>query len=207
MREVLLAAYEICSPLVPFLIIGGILLHDRRKKGEGISRGTVLPTLVFALALTGVWTATGSGTLYDLLRFQPPVPRAQINLVPFSRTVDPAGYFLNIVMLVPAGFLIPLLMGERGSFFKTCLSGFLISALAEISQLFNHRSTDVDDLLTNTLGAALGWTLFLLWKKLRGERAEEKFFPGLLIFTAAATFLGRFFLFNEMGAARLLYGF
>ena len=36
---------------------------------------------------------------------------------------------------------------------------------AELSQLFNRRITDIDDLLMNTLGALIGWVIFRLLKE------------------------------------------
>ncbi len=48
---------------------------------------------------------------------------------------------------------------------KTALSGITFSLIIELSQLFNGRITDIDDLLMNTLGALIGWVIFRLLKE------------------------------------------
>lgn len=48
---------------------------------------------------------------------------------------------------------------------KTALFGITFSFIIELSQLFNRRITDIDDLLMNTLGALIGWIIFRLLKE------------------------------------------
>lgn len=58
---------------------------------------------------------------------------------------------LNILIFVPLGFLI----GRKG--LKAVLTGFLISASIECAQyLFLLGFCEVDDVLNNTIGAAVG---------------------------------------------------
>ena len=42
----------------------------------------------------------------------------------------------------------------------------------ELMQLFTFRTTDVDDLIANTAGAALGWLIAAAWAK-RGRPGTE----------------------------------
>lgn len=74
---------------------------------------------------------------------------------------------MNIILFMPLGALIPLLW-ENTSFFITTCGGFLFSLLIEISQLFNRRATDIDDLLMNTLGTIIGYVFY--WVLLRRIR-------------------------------------
>jgi glycopeptide antibiotics resistance protein len=72
-------------------------------------------------------------------------------------------YFLinflgNLVMFLPFGFLVPLLWNLSGK--KTLLIGFFCSLFIECCQLFLARGTDVDDLILNTAGTALGLLLY-----------------------------------------------
>ena len=66
---------------------------------------------------------------------------------------------LNAAMFAPFGFLLPVLWRKCRKWNVTVLSGFLLSLFIELIQLFSSRATDVDDLLMNTLGAGLGYSL------------------------------------------------
>ncbi|MEU5692935.1 VanZ family protein [Actinosynnema sp. NPDC020468] len=72
---------------------------------------------------------------------------------------------LNVVLFLPLGFLLRYRFG-RG-FWVSTVVGLLVSLLVEVTQgtaVFGlypcpYRLADVDDLMTNTAGAALGWVL------------------------------------------------
>ena len=66
----------------------------------------------------------------------------------------------NICMFVPIGFCIPLLW-KGMSFKKTALIGLAISLFIELCQIPQARGTDIDDLWLNTLGAVLGYILYI----------------------------------------------
>ena len=78
----------------------------------------------------------------------------------------------NIVMFMPIGFF-PKLLWRRWSWWKSALAGFAASVTIELAQLFTERSTDIDDVILNTLGALLGWLLAWLFERLwpRGAKA------------------------------------
>lgn len=78
----------------------------------------------------------------------------------------------NIVMFLPIGFF-PRLLFRKWSWWKSLLAGFGASASIELAQLFTTRSTDIDDVILNTLGALLGWCLAWLLERLwpRGAKA------------------------------------
>ncbi len=65
---------------------------------------------------------------------------------------------LNILMLMPVGFLLPMLVGKN-----TILYGFLCCLSIECFQLVTRRGYfEVDDVLHNTLGVIVGYLLYLL---------------------------------------------
>ena len=66
---------------------------------------------------------------------------------------------LNVLMFVPLGLALPLLWKPFAAWWRTALFGFFGSLFIEILQIFTHRATDVNDLLTNTLGCILGYLL------------------------------------------------
>ncbi|MFI6811506.1 VanZ family protein [Nonomuraea sp. NPDC050328] len=73
--------------------------------------------------------------------------------------------FFNFVLFVPLGFF--LRYRYRRGFWLTVLAGFVLSLTVELTQLTGdwglypcaYRLFDVDDLITNTGGAAIGWLL------------------------------------------------
>ena len=110
--------------------------------------------LLFALYLVGVYDLTG---LPDVL-YHPWDP--VVDLIPLlGMAEDAANSALNVLLFVPLGAALPVLSGgfRRGK--DVLLFGLGMSALIEVMQLFTFRATDINDLLTNTAGAGLGWLL------------------------------------------------
>ncbi|MCC9021704.1 VanZ family protein [Bacillus nakamurai] len=76
----------------------------------------------------------------------------------------------NLILLLPVGFLFPLLFEKLNNLKRILLTGFFISLFIELTQLSIsmyirsvYRSFDVDDLILNTLGTVLGyWFLCIL---------------------------------------------
>lgn len=66
---------------------------------------------------------------------------------------------LNVLLFIPLGLALPLLWKAFGTWWKTVLFGFSASLFIETLQIFTHRATDVNDLLTNTLGTVIGFLL------------------------------------------------
>lgn len=69
----------------------------------------------------------------------------------------------NVVMFLPLGFLPPVLWNGFRRFWKMLLWGGLIIACVEVLQLFLLvGKCDVDDLLLNLAGIAMGFGLYRL---------------------------------------------
>ncbi len=104
--------------------------------------------------------------------------RGEINLIPFKSFVDyynkifidkNINYFIinffgNIVWFIPIGLLIPLLFNNI-SFKYVTLINFFISLFIEICQLPQERTTDIDDIILNTLGGVLGYLIWTIINK------------------------------------------
>ena len=74
----------------------------------------------------------------------------------------------NVMIFVPAGFFIPTLSESKEGFWFTAIVTCQMSLLVEVLQLaFRVGSFDVDDLILNTLGGALGYILLILIGKWR----------------------------------------
>lgn len=209
MEEILFFNYVLVCVLIPTAVVYAASRVVCRKKGLVRARADWLKLFVFAVYIAGVFYFTGTGTLYNIRQYGMGTDVLQYSLVPFSAAaIDIEGYLLNILLFLPLGFLLPLLWPNYNRFWRILLFGAALSLLIEFSQLLNIRSTDIDDLLLNTLGALLGFLLFRLYRLV--FRRERKAAPGLAGSPAlylAAMFAGTFFLFNELGLAKLLYGF
>jgi glycopeptide antibiotics resistance protein len=72
---------------------------------------------------------------------------------------------LNVLMMVPFGFLLPLVKPQK---LWTCaLWTFTFSLAIELIQplMLGGRASDITDLVTNTTGGILGYLLFMLLKR------------------------------------------
>ncbi len=79
-------------------------------------------------------------------------------------------FFGNIAAFLPFGFLLPLLR-EGLSFSKIILYSFLFSLCIEITQfVFRVGAFDVDDMILNTAGGTLGYSVFLLFNLMKRGR-------------------------------------
>ncbi|MBD1383092.1 VanZ family protein [Metabacillus arenae] len=74
----------------------------------------------------------------------------------------------NILLLMPLGFLVPILWGKFKQFKKIILLGFVISISIEFLQFFESlaggwgRITDIDDVICNVSGVILGYFIHKL---------------------------------------------
>lgn len=102
----------------------------------------------------------------------------RINLEPFA-TIDRAlqlgprslSYRLmigNIAAFIPFGILLPMILRTRWSLPVVVIGAVALSAAIELGQMaasvwlgFAYRSTDIDDIILNSLGAVVGYVAYL----------------------------------------------
>lgn len=185
--------------MLPYLLIALLILlvtravmHAVRKRQVSLpDRRHEFGVIVFVMFMTGLasqtiippwgYAASGIGINMNALY--------RINLIPFQslRIIwhiflnggDPNEQIIllfgNIGMFAVPGFLLPVLWRRFEKVKQTVLTCFLISLAIEITQLFVGRSTDIDDLLLNTLGGLLGFLLYAILKKTLWPDSLEKF--------------------------------
>lgn len=163
------------------LVIGGVfvahgLLTGARKRAI-LSRlfGVVYASWVVSMTLLPFAPGPlGSGAGFD------PHWRSSVNLVP-GETIELylrsdlgrvawQNLFGNLLLLVPLGALGPLAWRKLDSWGRVLGAGLSISVSIEVLQFAKRffdmtgmtRSVDIDDVILNTAGVALGYSAFLL---------------------------------------------
>lgn len=81
----------------------------------------------------------------------------------------------NVVAFLPLGFFLPIMYRKCRSFFYTVFFCFEFSLIVETIQLVSKvGSFDVDDLLLNTIGGAIGYLCFTILNYMRRKHDEKK---------------------------------
>lgn len=83
--------------------------------------------------------------------------------------------FGNVLGFIPFGFILPVISRGFRNGFLIILSGFCLSLCVETIQLVTKVGCfDVDDLILNTLGAAVGYLAFAICDYLRRKYYGKK---------------------------------
>ena len=177
----LTGAVQDLLPLIPAVALLRVLLMSARKmRGGRISALHEVCAAVWMLYLLALFSQTVS--LYTILTHGF-APSGRWNMLPFdfvrqalSRGMSEhlwVNIIGNILMFVPWGLLLPLGWAKLRCGARVCLGGALTSAAIEFLQAFCGRSTDIDDVLLNTLGALLGYGLFSVLMRLWPRLCEK----------------------------------
>ncbi len=133
-------------PVLLALVVYFFLTRKRKK----LSKGHIIASFVFCFYLVVILTMTG---IWYLGSFAP-----RIVYIPFLDMISgPVDTVLNILLFVPLGVFLPLMYKRFGCIKRVALVSFLISLSIELVQMFECGATDINDLITNTLGACLGY--------------------------------------------------
>ncbi len=97
-----------------------------------------------------------------------------LNLIPFNwifEEKDAINHLIievipNIMLFIPLGLFIPIVYRNKRTIFKTIIFVLLITLSVEFVQYFIGRSSDINDVIANTLGGIIGYGLFLLINRL-----------------------------------------
>lgn len=188
-----LAAADILPSVVLFVPIYFIL--DRFYFH---STGKSILYFLFSCYLSAVYVLVGLPNVTYIR------PEMNLNLIPFVGMIaDFHNSVLNILLFIPLGIILPVLWKKYRILKRTLLFGFAMSLSIELLQMLTFRATDVNDLITNTFGAFLGFlcaTSFLkrmpASKNITGNAKNDE-----LIIILAAVFLIMFFAYPFVSAA------
>lgn len=88
----------------------------------------------------------------------------RINLIPFHYDVEVSGHLSeileNLLIFIPIGIYMKML--GRSNMETVLIGGGISLALEIVQYCFGIGATDITDLITNTAGAAVGMTIYML---------------------------------------------
>lgn len=166
--------YKILSVLIDVfseLVIQFILLFIWQKKFSiDMSKKRKIVIIFMLIYLSAMMSVVGiPGIKYLLIDMN-------FNFIPLKDIFSsPMGYILNTILFIPLGIFLPILYKKYRNFKKVAISGFLTSLFIEIMQIFSYRATDIDDLITNTLGTIIGYLIAKTFMNKIDMKKETKY--------------------------------
>ena len=172
---------------LPIYLICRLIFIKRTKKQVKVFNEILLT--IFILYIIGLASQTivpywnmgiysDTGKFYFNIRLTNSI--SEINLIPFKTlyeylfvnntsvsswsSVSILNIFANTLLFIPLGLLTPLIWEKYDSFYKILTLGLISTCLIEFIQIFIGRSTDIDDVILNTIGVIIGYTIFKLFK-------------------------------------------
>lgn len=148
--------------------------------GAGLASQTIMPN----------WDAginSGTGRPYFQIYLENSL--SSVNLIPFRtiwnelvgnnshiahsdiRSVTILNLSANLLLFSPIGIFLPILSEYFRKVRNIIMAGIMISTTVEIFQYFIGRSSDIDDIILNTVGACIGFLIYkclvccICWKK------------------------------------------
>lgn len=195
MQNMIFVLYPLFCILLPCMLYVLIQTKGFHRRTNFIH---MIWVFIFLYYVYLVLETTGIGTIWEIGLYPGMKLQEEINLIPFRDGIS-LSMILNVVMFIPLGFLLPLLWKEYQSLVRTAIIGFCFSCGIEFCQLFNRRVSDVDDLLMNTLGAILGWLIWIVFSRithLKYGRRNQGFGGKEGAVYLALSLVGQFFLYN-----------
>ena len=158
----------------------GMTRSGRPVGGRAVCRVGLMFSVALLLGLTLMPTAVaGNGYSMSIVNLMPG-RGIYLQLTNVSTIVGAYNIIGNIGLFVLPGLLAPVALGWSGR--RTVLTGFMLSLAIELAQFAFQlgRSSDVDDVLLNTAGAAFGFAILAVLRRLapsklvpaRGEIVE-----------------------------------
>lgn len=195
MQNMIFVLYPLFCILLPCMLYVLIQTKGFHRRTNFIH---MIWVFIFLYYVYLVLETTGIGTIWEIGVYPGMKLQEEINLIPFRDGIS-LSMILNVVMFMPLGFLLPLLWKEYQSLVRTAIIGFCFSCGIEFCQFFNRRVSDVDDLLMNTLGAILGWLIWIVFSRithLKYGRRNQGFGGKEGAVYLALSLVGQFFLYN-----------
>ena len=178
MIEVSLLTGELFFTVLWLLIRGMIWIQQKRIawKREAL---LLLMLINLAVLIRFVFYPffTVNGKVQPLIINMGSIQPLRINLIPLVNILDydikreaTINIIGNISMFIPTGIIMPILYKRLNRFWKVLLAGAGLSFGIEMIQLlFPGSVTDIDDLILNAAGVAIGYGIYKLAVRFRGR--------------------------------------
>lgn len=162
--------------LAGIVLIGVSIYWLHKRKMLTIKKSIVLILFYYYLTIL-LDHIVGIPTIKEFIRlsalgesfFQP-----NINLIPFVNGLN-MEFLLNVLLFIPLGFFCPMISKTYEQVKNVLLIGAGFSFVIEISQLFTlHRATDINDIISNTLGVVIGYVCFKFIMKLKDKKSADR---------------------------------
>ena len=146
-----------------------ILLHLKKK---GIS---IIRQLSYIGLICSMFLIIFATILFVPITFHPET--YILNIVPFNWVGNTESFqqiivekVPNIMLFIPLGLFVPIVLKNKRKLYKTTLIGLSITFSVEFFQYFIGRSSDIDDIITNVLGAIIGYAIFKVLNNLFNKK-------------------------------------
>ena len=203
MHDFIGTIFHVFRRAIPFalagLAVGAALLivlaRKGRRDGKPLSVGRAAAVLLLLCYLGGLTAITLMDRTGNGMQIYQPFPFLAFweawNSFTLQVWLNP---LLNIAMFVPLGLLLPLAAKPFRRWYRMLAAGVGTSFIIEAAQyILGRGQADVDDLICNTLGAMLGYCLFMLFVCLADKRWKAAgtyaVLPGLSIIVLTGVFL------------------
>ena len=161
----LMLIIPIVLTIAPAMLYQIVLLLGKRKSTSTHYTWTYIMMIYIWLVIS----VTGIGSIWDIISkggLMATFQQANVSLIPFQ-SEGIFTYCMNVIMLMPLGFLLPYIWKNFRNPLKVALTGFLFSVFIEFSQLPTNRLSDIDDLIYEYIGCSfrlcymeIDWKLF-----------------------------------------------
>lgn len=177
-------------------LLGGLILYlmiaaacKAAGKTEGMKNGRWIQQYLFLVYLIFIGIVTGIFSIqsWDLHGAH------NYNFIPFSE--ESLSYvLLNILLFIPMGVFLPVNLNRRKrKLWIIVLIVFVISLGIEFMQFsFAGRLADIDDVLANTFGSAVGYGIYRAFSVL-GKRYAKNRHVGIGSYSILISMIGLFF--------------
>ncbi|MCG7345713.1 VanZ family protein [Sporosarcina sp. ACRSL] len=167
---------------LPIYLIARLIFVKIRKRPVSKSREILLA--LFVLYLVGLASQTiipewnirveGGRFYFDVYLYN---NLTTVNFIPFRTIFSYSQYVSdwdsvslvnllgNVFVFSPIGFFIPLLWRRFDSFTSIFFIGLGVTCFIESIQYFIGRSTDIDDIILNTVGVLIGYFVNIGYRK------------------------------------------
>lgn len=173
--------WELCAAITIAWVIIRAIVGIKNKKVSFFREAQLMMVYICIIVIARIvnfpWHHVNGkiGTMkFDVSKIFP----LWVNLVPIVHLFDIYdGWQMNIIgnitMFIPVGIVWPICFKKLDTIGKAILAGAGFSLLIEITQLlFYEKCSDIDDLILNTIGVAIGALIYFGYKKFRARKAS-----------------------------------